>query len=448
MSIVCGTDFSERSVRAEMVAARLAMRMKVPLHLVHVVAVPEHASSEELRGASIKWAQTLLLHQTEQLHRLGADITGHVRNGAPDEVLLEAAREFSAKLIVVAALGQREADKWQLGSHAERLAQAAHVPVFVVRDPSAFKAWIDEDRPLRIVLGGDRSQTSAQAARWIADLSQFGPCALTVVHLYWPPEQFQRLGLSGVRSYVDADPEVTKTLERELAEKLQGIPTSVQTKFRIEPHMGRVGDRLATIAAEEQADVLVVGSHSRNTLGRLWEGSVSRDALKQASMSVVCVPTLVEQRSSEIPTMRSVLVATDFSEIANGAIPLAYSIVGYGGVVHLLHVVKGGSNSALEPRDLLDQSNSTVAYANERKNLLELIPPAAAEQGKRSDSYVVESRDPAGAIAQVAERLGVDAICLGTHGRTGLSKALLGSVAEGVLGKTKRPMLFSRAPLE
>jgi nucleotide-binding universal stress UspA family protein len=417
--------------------------MKVPLHLVHAVDLPQQGRSEELKQASVKWAQTLLLHEADQLRRLGVEVVGHVKVGVPDEALLEVARELSAKLVVVAALGKREESKWQLGSHADRLAQTAHVPVLVVRNPDAFDAWVDEQRPLSIVLGGDRSRTGVDAARWIGQLSELGRCTLTVVHLYWPPEQFQRLGLGGVRSYVDPDPEVTKALEREFAQSLSELPSSVPTKFRFEPHLGRIGDRLAKIAADEKADILVVGSHARNTLSRLWEGSVSRDTLKQATVSVVCVPSASEYRGSEIPRMRSVLVATDFSDTANGAIPLAYSIVSQGGVVHLLHVAKGGPSDPIEPSDLLEKRSS--GHPEERAALLALIPAEAVEQGKRSNAHVVEAQEPATAIAQVAERLGVDAVCLGTHGRTGLQKAMLGSVAQGVLKHTRRPVLFAQA---
>jgi len=62
--------------------------------------------------------------------------------------------------------------------------------------------------------------------------------------------------------------------------------------------------------------------------------------------------------------------------------------------------------------------------------------------------HVVESDDAGRAICQAAERLGTAAICLGTHGRSGLSKAVLGSVAESVLHMTRRPLLLARAPFE
>ena len=61
---------------------------------------------------------------------------------------------------------------------------------------------------------------------------------------------------------------------------------------------------------------------------------------------------------------------------------------------------------------------------------------------------VLVSRDPANAIVQAAERLGVELVCLGTHGESQLSKLLLGSAAEAVLRRSRRPVLLVRAPLE
>jgi nucleotide-binding universal stress UspA family protein len=62
--------------------------------------------------------------------------------------------------------------------------------------------------------------------------------------------------------------------------------------------------------------------------------------------------------------------------------------------------------------------------------------------------HVLESGDPALAICQAAERLDARVICIGTHGRTGLAKVVLGSVAQAVLGGTGRPVLLARRPIE
>ena len=54
--------------------------------------------------------------------------------------------------------------------------------------------------------------------------------------------------------------------------------------------------------------------------------------------------------------------------------------------------------------------------------------------------------DPAGEILRVAGELGCDVIVLGTHGRTGLGRVLLGSVAEQLLRKARCPVLTVKLP--
>jgi nucleotide-binding universal stress UspA family protein len=54
--------------------------------------------------------------------------------------------------------------------------------------------------------------------------------------------------------------------------------------------------------------------------------------------------------------------------------------------------------------------------------------------------------DPATTIVKFAEEQGVDMIVMGTHGRTGLSRLLMGSVAESVVGRSKCPVLTLRQP--
>ena len=88
-----------------------------------------------------------------------------------------------------------------------------------------------------------------------------------------------------------------------------------------------------------------------------------------------------------------------------------------------------------------DSTAASAKIANEcTAKLRALVPPDAAAHGIGTLVKVVESRDVAEAICQAAERLGVDAICVGTHGRSGLSKAVLGSVAKAVLTHTRRPL--------
>jgi nucleotide-binding universal stress UspA family protein len=446
MTIVCGTDFSEASAQAMEVASRLASKMKQTLCLVHALDVPiEARSSDSDQDPILNFARAHLARRAERLRKPGLRVESEVRVGAPDEVLRTMAGELSADLIVIGALGQRRPGTWQLGSHADRTAESTQVPVLVVRDATPFEQWLSGSRPLRIVLGVDASLSSETAGRWITDLSAFGPCEVVLTHLYWAPGEFHRVGLGGFRNWVDRDPELTRTLEQEYSERFAALFSAAKVSYRMEPHFGRIGDGLAALAESERADLVVVGCHHRGALARAWEGSVSRHVLRCAGTSVACVPASLGAPEPKTKLIREVLVATDFSKTGNAAIPLAYATATYGGTVHIAHVIES-SHDPMEPYDIFTPSKGADSPARQaaRAQLAELVPRDFGGAAATTRLHVLEAKNPGHAICQAAERLGVDLICLGTHGRSGVARALLGSVASGVIEHTERPVLLAR----
>jgi len=130
----------------------------------------------------------------------------------------------------------------------------------------------------------------------------------------------------------------------------------------------------------------------------------------------------------------------------NAAIPLAYSAVTYAGHVHLVHVLEA-SHDPMTPYDIFaSPEQDTPARAEARRQLQDLVPRDFGGAAATTHVHLLEEKKPQTAICQAAERLGVDLICLGTHGRTGLSRAILGSVAGAVLEQTRRPVLLARPP--
>src|SRR5688572_13374353 len=104
MSLVCGTDFSEHSLRAARVAARLCARADVPLHLVHAIELSSEEVFAEPQAGLKSWAARQLQAVAAQLAPLGADVRVHLELGSADERLQHVAAQVDAKLIVVAAL--------------------------------------------------------------------------------------------------------------------------------------------------------------------------------------------------------------------------------------------------------------------------------------------------------------------------------------------------------
>jgi len=98
-----------------------------------------------------------------------------------------------------------------------------------------------------------------------------------------------------------------------------------------------------------------------------------------------------------------------------------------------------------QPKRLTEKQPQQLAVGS-LKQLRTLIPAEAEARGIVTELEVIQHRDAAKAIGQEAERFGADVICLGSHGRGGLSKAVLGSVAQTVMTHSPRPLLVVRPP--
>jgi nucleotide-binding universal stress UspA family protein len=300
MTVLCGTDFSAPAADAATVAALLATKLRERLTLMHVVEV---AAGELVEGGPLHGIYAplpeLLKREADRLHReLGAEVSERIVVGVPDEVLVQVAETEHARLIVLASLGRRASVRWLLGSVAERTAQTAPVPVLVVRGVAGFQAWLRGERPLKVMIGVDLSETAKSALEWTAALRRLGACNVTVAHIVWPLEQ-ARAGIPGPVRLDGLHPELEQALLRDVTafvgESLGGVPARVLVR----PGLGRLDVHLTELAEAEQVDLLVVGSHQRVGVSRLWHGSVSRGALLNASMSVACVPVPIRVQQAE-----------------------------------------------------------------------------------------------------------------------------------------------------
>jgi nucleotide-binding universal stress UspA family protein len=139
-----------------------------------------------------------------------------------------------------------------------------------------------------------------------------------------------------------------------------------------------------------------------------------------------------------------ILVPTDFSADADAAFVCAIELSRtFSATVHLLHIVEnplaaGAWSSEIYTAEIAGLQINLMRDATAR--LREAVPPDAA-------NVVVDVRSgqPAREIVAAARELGADVILLGTHGRTWLSHAVMGSVAERVVRLAPCPVLTMRA---
>lgn len=430
MTIVFGTDFSERAAQAARAAGAIARRFAMPLWLVHVVDEP--GAELAMRGVYnpvFDPQRAKLQSQADDLRaNTGADVEPILLLGAAHQQLVEVARGAHARLLVVSMFSAENPRHSWPGGVAERVAQSSSVPVLVVRDGSSLEAWARDDKTLRIMVGVELAPTSKAALRWAAELRTRGNCELTIAQVAWPPVEHSRLGIPHPMPLDHLVSEVQEILERDLRSWSGVLPGEGEARFVVSPGWGRVDTHLADLAAEAKADLLVVGTHRRAGLARTWLGSVSRGVLRNASTNVVCVPRgEASEEEQSIPTFRAVLVPTDFSALANRAIPVAYGLVAPGGVVYLLHV---------------DTRKPGEDPADPQERLRALIPRGAAARSVATKIEIVTETSAWKGIWHAAGRLGVDAICMATHGRSGASGIFLGSQAREVVERARQPVLL------
>jgi nucleotide-binding universal stress UspA family protein len=416
MAIICGTDLSDGSADALAVACALAARRgDDKVVLLHVV---DSDSPDAVREKALEEHRHLL---DAQAARAGsATVTADLVVGPPDQTLISYAEAEGADLIVIAARSTH-GSLLRLGSTATKVISRTSVPVIVVRDPAPFLAFARREKPLRVLVGVDDSATCDLSLQFLQALRTYGPIEVVLGAIYYPDDAAAHYGLEP-GAIVDRDPEVERLIARDLLRRFGGDPTGVTAVAR--RGLGRIGDHVVELANEQQVDAIVVGTGQKTGLDRL--GSVSSVIVNDAPQNVICVPPQAAIATTTIPTLRAALVATDLSPFANRAVAYAFSLTPPDGNIHIVHVVKDDAE--------VDEAELTTQ--------LTALAPIGAKQ--TITAHIVRGDDAATVLAQRAARLGVDVICISSHGRSGIARALVGSVADRLLRATRLPVLVLR----
>jgi nucleotide-binding universal stress UspA family protein len=278
----------------------------------------------------------------------------------------------------------------------------------------------------------DFSAGSRAALEAAVGIAVEGGGLLTLVHAWYVPAM--RLATSTV-----LPPHAIDTIREEAAAQLA---TSEQDARRL--GATRVDTLLvegppwqSIVDAIERGsyDLCVVGTHGRTGLARLVMGSIAEKVIRHAPCSV-----LAAREAGQLAPVRHVLCPTDFSDGSRAAFDLALALVPSDGRLTLLHVIDlpfaTGGTASPDLAHVLDHQG-TVALEEWTAS----IPRAADRQ------IVMQSRvGAAGAqvIAAADEDATIDLVVMGSHGRTGVARAVMGSVAEKVVRHARCAVLIAR----
>jgi nucleotide-binding universal stress UspA family protein len=149
-----------------------------------------------------------------------------------------------------------------------------------------------------------------------------------------------------------------------------------------------------------------------------------------------------------LPAVVRILVPIDLSPSARAALEYAALLaVGFGAELVVLHVWQPAGYAGPDTLAFVPAGEGR-SWEERRGDVLREVDRLLEQQDvkPRQLEVRVEAGEPADTILQVAKERGVDLIVIGTHGRTGISRFLLGSVAEVVSRRSPCPVLMLRVP--
>lgn len=291
MKIVIGLDGSPHSLVARDLVAGLHWPEGSVIHLVGAYQVPLDWSGGfgtaldwlgELEGAMRDELTDQLRKFGEPLEAAGMQVGKSAVQGRPADVILAAARDVGADLVVVGSRGRGTLGTMLLGSVAAEVAAHATCPVLVARQPTVS----------RLLVATDGSETANATAGLLGGWGSFAGLAADALAVDVPDSPAYELM---VNMYTLGDDRLENQREamasraRDSADRMAaelsaaGIP-AVATVRR-----GDASDEIVAAARERGADLVIVGSRGLTGIDRLLLGSVARNVLLHVGCSVLIV---------------------------------------------------------------------------------------------------------------------------------------------------------------
>jgi nucleotide-binding universal stress UspA family protein len=284
----------------------------------------------------------------------------------------------------------------------------------------------------KLLCAVDFSETSIAAVRAAAKLARRFDAELVLAH---------SLYIQIVAADIPYPDDLVKRMRHEAT---QGLAAAVRDAA--DAGAKRVSSKLVTgvpwmeivglAEGDPEIDLVVVGTHGRTGLRRFFLGSVAEKVARHAPCSVLAIHT-----GDIADAFRRVLCPVDFSESSRLAVEVGAKLVTPDGKLLLMHAIDAPTNYAGEPYAqpfLEDLDKRASAKLHGWAGELAKLTSATVDTRTRLGSPWAQ------AIALLEDDHGFDLVTIGSRGRTGIARFLLGSVAEKVVRHARCPVLVSR----
>lgn len=292
---------------------------------------------------------------------------------------------------------------------------------------------------MKILLALDGSDPSLVARDLVASLHWPEGTTVDVAGAYQVPIDWT----GGIGSTMDWIGEIDDAIRDDLAERIAELSQPlVDAGLAVERHtlLGRAADVIVDLAAQRNADLIVMGSRGHGRLRSMLLGSVASEVTAHAGC-----PVLVARASA----VTRLLVATDGSATAG---IIADRLAGFGAFSGLPADIVAVSAPETPAYELMVglYTLGDERLARQRDAVRAVVAAAAEDMASRLSGIGipatphVRAGDPASEILNAADDHAADLIVTGSRGLGGIDRLLLGSVARNVLSHARMSVLIVR----
>jgi len=271
--------------------------------------------------------------------------------------------------------------------------------------------------------GSDSSRNALEQAKKISKGNGCGVAAVIVVN--------QRTGSSESpegehRDELASGPQAK--LVAELEKTIKGC-----TEIRTVQLEGSIYEAIIDVARSRNSDLIVMGRRGITGLERVFMGSVTARVIGYSPVDVLVVP------HDATISLENVLLATDGSRYSNLAAEKALNIArSYRARLKAVSVIDVPAEFFATAPDIAEKLNERA------RNIVEPIKREANVLSIEADVFV-RSGITHEQIVRLADEVGAGLILVGSHGKTGLERFLMGSVTEKVIGSARCPVLVVKS---
>ena len=293
-----------------------------------------------------------------------------------------------------------------------------------------------------ILLATDFSPCSAPAFRYAVEWAKVFNAQLTLFHgISLQPGVDIDAGIA--QRYLDEQRKVAEEhLKLLLNEAHHHVPHAA-----LEMRTGLASSQICDVAREHHADLIVTGTHGWTGFNRVVFGSIAERVIQRAPCPVLSVPDRSSEETAHLHALaiqpRQILLPVDFSDCSVDAYEYGVEMAKwFDASVALVHAIEPLSYSLdfSLTHPLADKVNR-----NKIEQRMQGLTNVLTEQGLTAQ-YELLDKPSMEAIVKSSTSQKADLVVMGTHGRKGLSRLILGSTTAKVLQHSLCPILTVKSP--